>query len=191
MRVLLAWRAIERKSDCEGSWNILGRAYFASGRHEEAAALVERAIEANGDDYNTYVPYTNALKAGSEEGSRESPRADVQGLAPTTRAGAGRRPRPHPAGVNAGLLEQDADETIRHLQTAVALRPGDANILYNAACAYGVLGKKAEALETIKKAFAVGYGNPNWAAKDSDLDCLHDDPEFRKLVGLPEHPQAS
>jgi hypothetical protein len=24
------------------------------------------------------------------------------------------------------------------------------------------------------------------AAKDSDLDCLHDDPEFRKLVGLGE-----
>jgi hypothetical protein len=24
----------------------------------------------------------------------------------------------------------------------------------------------------------------NWIAKDSDLDCLHDDPEFRKIVGL-------
>ena len=35
---LLAQRAIERKPDCEGSWNILGRAYFASGRFEEAAA---------------------------------------------------------------------------------------------------------------------------------------------------------
>jgi len=28
---LLAQRAIERKPDCEGSWNLLGRAYFASG----------------------------------------------------------------------------------------------------------------------------------------------------------------
>ena len=59
---LLAQRAIERKPDCEGSWNILGRAYFASGHSEEAAALVERAIEANGDDYNTYVPYCAALE---------------------------------------------------------------------------------------------------------------------------------
>src|SRR6185437_2350578 len=58
--------------------------------------------------------------------------------------------------------DQDADESIRHLQTAVALRPGDSNILYNAACTYGVLGKKAEALETIKRAFAVGYGNWIW-----------------------------
>ena len=58
---LLARRAIERKPDCEGSWDILGRAYFASGRFEEAAALMERAFEANGDDYNTYIPYSNAL----------------------------------------------------------------------------------------------------------------------------------
>src|SRR6202140_2757882 len=59
---LLAWRAIERKPDCEGSWNMLGRAYFSTGRNEEAAALTERAIEANGDDYNTYIPFSRALE---------------------------------------------------------------------------------------------------------------------------------
>ena len=77
-----------------------------------------------------------------------------------------------------------ADEAIRHLQTAVALRPKDTNTLYNAACTYGVLGRKAEALETVKKALAAGYGNLDWMAKDPDLDCLHDDSEFRQLVGL-------
>lgn len=46
--------------------------------------------------------------------------------------------------------------------------------------------KKVEALETLKKAFAAGYGNPNWAAKDPDLSCLHEDHEFQKLVGLSE-----
>ena len=80
----------------------------------------------------------------------------------------------------------EVDESIRHLQTAVALRPNDGNTLYNAACTYGVLTRKAEALATLKKAIAAGYGNLNWAARDSDLDCLHDDPEFRKLVGLSE-----
>jgi tetratricopeptide (TPR) repeat protein len=83
---------------------------------------------------------------------------------------------------NLAYSTHDADECIRHLQTAVALRPGDPNTLYNAACTYGVLGKKAEALETIKKAFAAGYGNPDWAANDPDLSCLHDNPEFQKLI---------
>src|SRR5208282_930681 len=59
---LLAQRAIERKPDCEGSWNILGRAYFASGRFEEAAAVTARALECNGDDYNTYIPYRQSLE---------------------------------------------------------------------------------------------------------------------------------
>ena len=77
-----------------------------------------------------------------------------------------------------------AAEAIRHLQTAVALRPRDTNTMYNAACTYGVLKRKPEALETVKKALAAGYGNLDWMAKDPDLDCLHDDPEFRKLVGL-------
>jgi tetratricopeptide (TPR) repeat protein len=89
---------------------------------------------------------------------------------------------------NLAYFKVDSEESIRHLQTAVALRPGDPNTLYNAACTYAALGKKAEALETIKKAFAAGYGNQNWAANDSDLECLHHDPEFQKLVGRGEGP---
>ena len=84
---------------------------------------------------------------------------------------------------NALASVEDADESVRHLQTAVALRPGDASTLYNAACTYGILGKKAEALDALKKAFAAGWGNKDWAANDSDLECLHDDPEFQNLVG--------
>jgi hypothetical protein len=53
-----------------------------------------------------------------------------------------------------------------------------------------VLGKKPEALATLRQAFAAGFGNRDWASKDSDLDCLHDDPEFQKLVGLDEHPAS-
>jgi len=46
----LARRAIARKPDCEGSYNVLGRSYFASRRFEEAAELIEQAIAANGED---------------------------------------------------------------------------------------------------------------------------------------------
>jgi serine/threonine protein kinase/Flp pilus assembly protein TadD len=180
---LLAQRAIERKPDCEGSWNILGRAYFASGRSEEAAALVERAFEANGDDYNTYIPYIAALeKLGRKK--------DTERYRERMREVLRQQLEVVPEDVRARILLSsnlawtgEADEAVRHLQTAVALRPGDPNTLYNAACTYGVLGRKAEALETFKKAVTAGYGNPNWAAKDSDLACLHDDPEFQKLVG--------
>ena len=184
---LLAQRAVERKADCDGSWDILGRAYFASGRFQEAAALTERAIEANGADYNTYIPYGRALRrlGRAEEAEHlqgrfiKSLRQQLELVPEDVRARI-------LLAVNLAYTKQDADEAVRHLQTAVALRPGDPSTLYNAACTYGVLGKKTEALETVKKSFAAGYSNRHWAAKDTDLDCLHDDPEFRKLVGLSE-----
>jgi serine/threonine protein kinase/Flp pilus assembly protein TadD len=182
---LLAQRAIERKPDCEGSWNMLGRAYFASGHNEEAATLTERAIEANGEDYNTYIPFSRALERLGRKKEAEHVR---ERMCKVLRQQLELAPEDVRARIllasNLASYEQDAAESIRHLQTAVALRPGDANTLYNAACTYGVLGRKADALETLKKAFAAGYANQNWAAKDSDLDCLHDDPEFQKLVGL-------
>lgn len=188
---LLARRAIERKPDCEGSWNILGRAYFASGRFEEAAALTERAIEANGDDYNVYMPYELSLERLGRKKESERVR---EALLKVLRQQLELVPEDVRARIllaaNLAYLEQDADESIRHLQTAVALQPNDSRVLYNAACTYGVLGRKVEALETLKKAFAAGYGNPQWASKDADLDCLHDDPEFQKLVGLGERAPA-
>jgi hypothetical protein len=55
---------------------------------------------------------------------------------------------------------------------------------------YGVLGDKRDSLDALKKAIASGYASINWIAKNSDLDRLHDDPEFRKIVGLGE-PAAS
>src|SRR6516165_2543565 len=185
----LALRAIERKPDCDGAWNILGRAYFASGRYEEAAALTERAIEFNGDDYNMYIPYRQAyMQLGRIKEAEPMTERMIKVLRQQLEL--------VPEDVRARILlattlaysGQDQDESIRHLQTAVALRPGDSNTLYNAACTYGVLGKKADALDTLKKAFAAGFGNRNWAAKDSDFNCLHDDPDFRNLVGLDQSP---
>ena len=72
--VRFAKRAIERKPDCEGAYNILGRALFASDRFAEAADLVGAAMEANGDDYNVYIPYTLAL----EKVNRPDVLADVR-----------------------------------------------------------------------------------------------------------------
>jgi len=182
---VLAKRAIERKPDCEGSWNILGRTYFASGRFEEAAALTERAIEANGDDYNTYVPCFNAMERLGRKKDAEHIRVLVIKV---LRQQLELVPEDVRARIllaaNLAYFQQDADESVRHLQTAVALRPGDPSTLYNAACTYGLLRKSAEALDALKRSVAAGYGNLDWAAKDSDLDCLHDDPEFWKLVGL-------
>jgi serine/threonine protein kinase/cytochrome c-type biogenesis protein CcmH/NrfG len=180
--IRFAQLAIERKPDCEYAYNTLGRAYFASGRFEEVASIADRALEANGDDYNTYLPYRNAL-------ARLGRAKDIEKLRERL-VGALRLQLEHvPEDVRARILlaaelaeTGEVEETERHLQMAVALRPNDTNVLYNAACTYGILKKKQEALDTLKKAISCGYGNLEWVKQDPDLLLLRDDPEFQRLV---------
>ncbi len=181
---MMARRAIERKRDSDGSWNILGRALLSQSKYEEAAGLAEKAIEANGDDYNTYVPYGVCMERLGRKKEAEHIRERMNVVLR-------QQLELVPEDVRARILLAsnlaafgEAEEAVRHLQTAVALRPNDGNTLYNAACTFGLLHRKTEALETLKKAIKAGYGNLNWASRDADLDCLHDDPEFRKLVGM-------
>jgi serine/threonine protein kinase/Flp pilus assembly protein TadD len=176
-----ALKAIERKPDCEGAYNVLGRAYFASGRFQEAADLIERAIAANGDDYNVYIPYMQSLqRLGKEEKARRFRDMEVLILE--------RQLEVVPEDVRArGLLAADyanfgrVDDAIRQVEMALTLRPNDSSVIYNAACTYGALGKKAEAIATLRRAKEAGYSNDDWAQQDPDLLCLHDDPEFKAL----------
>ena len=78
-----------------------------------------------------------------------------------------------------------AREAVAETEKAVAMRANDALTLYNAACTYGNLNMKAEALATLKKAVDAGYNNPEWAARDNDLACIHDDPEFLHIINTP------
>jgi non-specific serine/threonine protein kinase len=183
--VRYAQLAIERKPDCEGAYNVLGRAYFASGRYREAADLTERAIEANGDDYNVYIPYTNCLdRLGEKEKVKSFREMEVRILE--------RQLEMVPEDVRArGLLAADSaqlgrgDDAVRQAEMAVALHPSDSTVIYKAACTYGVLGKKAEALGMLRRAKAAGYSNEDWIHHDPDLACIHDDPEFRDMYPPP------
>jgi serine/threonine protein kinase/Tfp pilus assembly protein PilF len=176
-----AQQAIERKSDCEGAYSILGRAYFASGRFQEAASLVERALETNGDDYNVYIPLFNSLGAlGQKELAKELREQQSRALEQQLEVvPEDVRARMLLAGNYAALGKRE--DAVRQLKTAVALRPGDSNVLYNAACTYALLQKNVEALDMLRKAINAGWSNLEWVMRDPDLTSLHDDPEFQHL----------
>ena len=178
-----AHRAIERKPDCEGAYWTLGQALFVSDRWAEAAPLVERAIEATGDDYNVYIPYVNILeRLGEAERARELRlRQNTVMEQHVERVPEDVRARILLAG-NYAFFRR-TEEAMRELQIAVALRPKDPNIHYNAACVYGILGRKAESLAMLRKSKENGFAYMDWAARDPDLACLHDDPEFVQLIG--------
>jgi hypothetical protein len=44
------------------------------------------------------------------------------------------------------------------------------------------MGMKAEALGMLRKMKEHSFGQLDWAQRDPDLACLHDDPEFLALL---------
>ncbi len=178
----LAQRAIERKPTCEGAYYVLARAHISSGHPEKVMGLVEAALAANGADYNVHVPL---MIASDRMGEKEQARR----LREQLRVSLEQQLALVPEDVRARVLLASnlawfgkVEEAVKELQIAVALRPNDANILYNAACTYGILLKKQEALDLLKRLDAMGHLNRGYAKQDSDLDCLHGDPEFEVLV---------
>ena len=179
-------QAIERKSDCEGAYYLLGRALFASGRYQELANVADAAMEAGGQDYNTYVPILNALGAlGKTEAHRNVRQRQIQALENHLKS----VPEDARARVllASGYAETGRNEdAVREANLAVALRPNEATVLYNAACVFCGLKNRAEALEALRKCWNAGFKDSDWARRDPDLALLHGDPEFEKLY--PERP---
>jgi len=180
--IRLAKRAIDLQSDSEGAHDVLARSYFASGRHEEAAQLAESALEIVSNDYNALIPLINSLEHLGRI-------ADAERLRAREREVLVEQLQRFPDDVRARILLAcdlailgQSDEAAQHVKIAVAMRPTDANVLYNAACAYGLMRMKKEALSTFRRCIEAGYHNAGWATKDPDLAILRDDPEFLKLV---------
>jgi len=179
-------QAIQQKRDCEGAYYLLGRALFAAGRYQEVAEIADRAVEASGEDYNIYVPVMNALGAlGKEEALSNIRSRRVLTLESHLKQ------VPEDARARIQLAIQYAqtervDDAVREATLAITLRPNEATVLYNAACAFSTMGRPKEALDALRKAWEAGFRDPDWARRDPDLAALHGDPEFQRLYPEPK-----
>jgi tetratricopeptide (TPR) repeat protein len=179
--IRLARLAIERKRDCEGAYYLLGRALFAAGRYQDMANIVDAALEASGEDYNIYIPIVNCLGAlGKQDALLYVSQRRTMALENHLQ----QVPEDARARIllaNCYALVDRVDDALREAKLAVTLRPNEATVLYNAACTFCELKMKAEALETLKKAWVNGFKDAVWARRDPDLAVLHGDPEFERL----------
>ncbi|HUF23127.1 MAG TPA: protein kinase [Vicinamibacterales bacterium] len=179
--VRAAREAISRKPDCESAYYLLGRGLFAAGRYQEVADIAEVAIQAAGEDYNVYSPIQNALGA---LGKTEILRTMRQRRTQVLEAHLKQVPEDARARVMLGIdyaVADRIDDAVREVNFAMVLRPDEAMVLYNAACAFGRMGRKADALDALKRAWDAGSRDRDWARRDPDLAILHDEPEFQRL----------
>jgi serine/threonine protein kinase len=177
-----AQMAVAAKPDVRGGYWALGSSLFASDRIEEGVAIADVAVEHSGDDDNVFIPFIAMLERAGREGAAQLLRnkhtsALIQQLELT------------PDDVRARILLANnyaklgqEDEAIIHLEKAMALRPKDTVVLYNAACTYALLGRKQETLDLLKQVKKQRFPNIDWMARDPDLEILHGDPEFERLL---------
>jgi non-specific serine/threonine protein kinase len=179
--VRVASQALARKPDCEGAPYLIGRALFTAGRYQELADMAESLIQSAGEDYNVYSPIQNALGAmGKRDAERNIRHRRTQALElHLKRVPEDVRARIALA-IDYAILDRPED-ALREVNLAMLLRPDEAAVLYNAACAYCRLGRKADALSALAKAHAAGFGDADWARRDPDLAILHGEPEFERL----------
>jgi serine/threonine protein kinase len=174
-------QAIARKPDCEGGYYLLGRALFSTGRYQELADLADKAIEASGEDYNVFSPIQNALGAlGKTEALRNMRIRRTQAIEAHLR----KVPEDVRARMMVGIdyaIAGRTEDAMREVNIATMLRPDEAMVLYNAACAYCTMDRMTDAIDALKKAWDAGYRDAVWTRRDPDLTKLHGHPDFERL----------
>ena len=159
------------------------RRCFEMGRSAEAAELYARAAEARPEDYQSPLLMAQILgDLGRGEDAAEARRLGV------------RRAEEHlkwnPDDARAMYLAAnglaglgDAGRGRQLLERALAIRPEDPVLQYNAACTFALLGLTERALDALENAVRNGFWRRDWCERDSNLDCLRGHPRFEQMVG--------
>jgi non-specific serine/threonine protein kinase len=173
--------ALSIDPDLDGGYYLLGRALFEAGRYQEVVDMMDTALAHAGENYNTAMPIHNALGAlGKPEALKNYVFREIAVYEEALRK------TPEDARVRVllagGYASQGRyEDAKREADMAMALRPDDAMILYNTACAYCAMNNAKDAMTAIRKAWESGYRNATWTRQDPDLSLLHGDPEFERL----------
>jgi len=163
------------------SYSNIGVAYTLTKRYAEAAQALEKALALNPNDTLTAMnladvyrgsgqaekakaEYQQAISLGFRELQTNPKDADVMALVAMSYAKLG-----------------NSQEAESFIQRARAQRTDDVDILYKEACINALMGKPTRALALLQDALEKHYP-AEYASADPDLDSLHNNPEFDRLI---------
>jgi adenylate cyclase len=164
------------------AWHSYARDCYARGEYARAAELFQRAHRTRPDDFTPLVFASSALAAaGDKVGSRAMAQRAANGLL--------RQCQLEPDNVRAHYLASGplheigrTEEGREMAERALAMRPDDWSVLYNAACFYSQSGDHERALDLLERALGHGGGYLDWIRHDTDLDPLRGLPRFQALL---------
>ncbi len=156
----------------------LGSLFYDERRYSEAAAMTEKALQLNPENYLVWDWLMNDYVWLNQKDKADAAREKAFVLASQRTE---LKPRDALAHAVLSILlakKKMPDKAQSHLQTALVLSPNDPDILEDAACAYEVLGDRPRGLESAQKALQKGYSLDRMK-NDPDLQSLVSDPKFR------------
>ena len=158
------------------------QAQLSQGKYEAAVKLGERAISLRPEDYQSLGFMGIALKslnrhAEAQSYYRRQSKLIVDHL------------EQHPDDARACIMGAsssanigDSERSAYYAARAMAVDPEDPMVLYNVACAFGILGKTPECLDALEQAVSKGWGDKAWLEHDSDFDSIRSEPRYLELV---------
>jgi TolB-like protein/thioredoxin-like negative regulator of GroEL len=161
------------------------RACFQSGRFDEAVDLYRKATQVREDYASAFFLAQSEEALGRTDAALE---AYGEALDVAERHLDLNPDDPRAATMRAVALCRLGRRTegLEWAERALRLDPEDAGVRYNAACLYAVAGKADRAMECLTAAADIGFGNPDWLARDPDLTNLRELPEFQTLMARME-----
>jgi|SRR5215469_5874279 len=154
----------------------LGNLYYMEKRYAESAAMAEKALTLNSNDYAVWNNLITAYEWLNETEKIDRAREKMQQLLEQAV-----RVQPQDALAQALLAvlyagKKRGPESLAKLQTARALAPNDPQVLENEAIAYEKLGERSQAIKCIGEAMKNGLS----------LDEVKTEPSLRLVVADPE-----
>jgi len=174
--------AIELDPQLYEAYYYAGRAYFAQGKHRQAADAFSQAMAIRPDDITAATLRSTSLKnVGSEEEISASCKHSIKvaeqylTLNPDDALAMSRV-------ANDYIYLGDVEKGLEWADRGYAVSPNVCR--YNVACSYVLAGKPDRALDLLEQHAQSGAVNTEWLMKDSDWDAVRDHPRFKALLEM-------
>ena len=156
----------------------LGQLYYSEKRYAESAAMTEKALQRNDNNYLVWNNLVNAYEWLNQKPKAAAARQRVIELAEKAI-----KLNPQDATAQAKLAsiyakQNMSEKASAHVQTALALAPDDPFILEDVAGAFEKLGDRSQAIKNALRAVQKGYPLEQ-LANDHDMQNVIRDPNFR------------
>jgi len=175
-------RATELAPGLRDAWYYYARFLFSAQRFAESARAYEECARRDRDDYD-------ALTLLAMPYERMGDKRKVRAARERALAAADRVLENSPDDVRALYFSAGAlinlgqrQKGIERLEQAVALKPHDFAVLYNAACGFAYAGDLERSLDLLDRAVDTGRGFRAWIEADPDLDPVRDSPRYRQIL---------